>query len=248
MSRIWIVGESWVTNATHFKGFDSFTSTTFQSGAGHLRDALEEAGHQVRWMPTHEAQEGFPLERCGLAEVDVVILSDIGANTLLLHPRTWLEGVPTPNRLKLLRDWTREGGRLVMCGGYLSFQGIGGGAFYHGSPVEEALGVEISPYDDRIEAPEGARAGIADARHPILRGLEGDWPPLLGYNRVRPRPGTRVLATINGDPLLAVSEPGRGRALAWTSDVGPHWCPREFVGWSGYRRLWRQAMAWLTAG
>ena len=37
----------------------------------------------------------------------------------------------------------------MMVGGYYSFQGINGGARYHGTPVEEALPVEILPYDDR---------------------------------------------------------------------------------------------------
>ena len=45
-----------------------------------------------------------------------------------------------------------------MVGGYYSFQGINGGARYHGTPVEEVLPVEILPYDDRIEVPEGFSA------------------------------------------------------------------------------------------
>ena len=32
-----------------------------------------------------------------------------------------------------------------MVGGYCSFQGINGGARYHGTPVEEVLPVEICP-------------------------------------------------------------------------------------------------------
>ena len=38
---------------------------------------------------------------------------------------------------------------------------------------------------------------------------------------------------------------GKGRTLAWTSDIGPHWLPPEFVAWKGYARLWTQALAWL---
>ena len=35
MSRteVLLVGESWVTAATHYKGFDSFSSVTFHKGA-----------------------------------------------------------------------------------------------------------------------------------------------------------------------------------------------------------------------
>lgn len=246
MARIWILGESWVTSATHFKGFDQFFSTTFHSGVDPLQRALEAAGHKVQWTPSHVAQGEFPLEMAGLDETDIIILSDIGANTLLLHPKTWLEGVPMPNRLKLLRDWTLGGGRLVMCGGYLSFAGISASGFYHGSPIEEVLGVEISPFDDRVEVPEGAIAQIEQAEHPILQGLDGTWPMLLGYNRVKVRAGTEVLASINGDPLLAISQQGKGKSLVWTSDIGPHWCPSPFVQWDGYQRLWHQAVAWLS--
>lgn len=245
MAHVLIVGESWMTDATHYKGFDRFGSVTFESGVAPLRTALEGGGHEVRWMPSHEAAEGFPQSVEGLAGVDVLVLSDIGANTLLLHPDTWLRGKPTPNRLKLIRDWTRGGGALVMCGGYLSFQGINAAAFFRGTAVEEALPVRISPFDDRVEVPEGAVAEVVEPSHPILQGISGEWPALLGYNRVEARPEATLIARIDGDPLLAAGEYGEGRTLVWTSDIGPHWCPEEFASWEGYARLWNQAVTWL---
>lgn len=247
MARVMVVGESWITNRTHYKGFDNFTDTMIETGIDPLRDALQGGGHEVRWMPAHEVQEGFPLERDGLSGVDVLVLSDIGANTLLLHPDTFLRGKPTPNRLKMIRDWTSDGGALVMCGGYYSFQGINAGAFYHRTPVEEALPVSISPYDDRVETPEGAVAEVGETGHPVLDGVRGEWPVLLGYNRVEAKPEATVLASINGDPLLAVGEYGQGRTLAWTSDIAPHWCPEPFTEWEGYARIWTQAVSWLSS-
>ena len=245
MAHVLIVGESWITNETHYKGFDQFTSATLRSGVAPLREALESGGHEVRWMPSHEAQEGFPLRVGELSAIDVLILSDIGANTLLLHPDTWLRGQPTPNRLKLIREWVMGGGALVMCGGYYSFQGINAGAFYHGTPVEEVLPVRISPYDDRVEAPEGASAEVLQPKHPILDEIDREWPVLLGYNRVEPAPGSTTLVRINGDPLLVIGNSGEGKTLAWTSDIGPHWCPESFTSWEGYNRLWSQATRWL---
>ena len=47
----------------------------------------------------------------------------------------------------------RDGGGLLMIGGYLSFAGIDGKARYHGTPVEDALPVTIAATDDRVEAP-----------------------------------------------------------------------------------------------
>lgn len=246
MTNVLIVGESSVTVSSQVVGFDRLASSFFGKEAAPLKDTLERGGHEVAWMPAHEAQEDFPLHLGGLSGVDVLILSDIGANTLLLHPDAYLRGVPTPNRLKLIRDWTLAGGALAMCGGYLSFGGFGGAARYHRTPIEEVLPVRISPHDDRVETPEGAHAELLEPGHPTLRGIEGVWPPLLGYNRVEPKLGSTVLARANGDPLLLVSEPGRGRTLAWASDVGPHWCPKAFTGWEGYARLWDRAARWLN--
>ena len=245
MSSVLIVGESSMTTFTHMVGFDRFTASFLENEAAPLRHALEAEGHEVSWMPAHAAQEDFPLTLNGLASADIVVLSDVGANTLLLHPDAYLRDKTTPNRLKLIRGWTMEGGALVMCGGYLSFSGFGARAFYRGTPVEEVLRVRISPYDDRVETPEGAVTKLLEPEHPILKDLGNDWPTLLGYNRVEPDSGSTVLATINDDPLLLVGEPGAGRVLSWTSDVGPHWCPNTFTDWEGYRKLWNGAVSWL---
>ncbi|MBD3885660.1 cytoplasmic protein [Phormidium tenue FACHB-886] len=245
MAHVLIVGESWITNATHFKGFDQFNSTTYESGVAPLKQAIENAGHEVQWMPSHEAQSNFPQQIEGLTNIDVLILSDVGANTLLLHPDTWLRGKPTPNRLKLIRDWTLNGGALIMCGGYYSFQGMNAGAFYHRTPVETVLPVNISPYDDRVEVPEGGEVKVLNSNHSIVAGIDTNWEILLGYNRVEAKPNATVLATINDEPLLVVGEFGQGRSIAWTSDIGPHWCPEVFTNWYGYNQLWKQAIDWL---
>ena len=59
MARVMVVGESWITNRTHYKGFDNFTDAMIETGIGPLRDVLEDGGHEVRWMSAHEVQEGF---------------------------------------------------------------------------------------------------------------------------------------------------------------------------------------------
>jgi uncharacterized membrane protein len=246
VTRVLVVGESWVSSATHYKGWDHFVSATYHSGVSYLRDALTGGGIELEHMPAHEATESFPFEVEGLAPYDVVILSDIGANTLLLHPDTWLHGRRTPNRLAMLRAWVEGGGGLAMAGGYLSFQGLDGRARYRGTAVEGVLPSEIDPWDDRVEVPEGFAARPVAPDHPILAGIEGDWPPLLGYNRFRLKPDATLLASLGDDPILAVRNAGAGRTLAWASDIGPHWCPEEFASWPGYQRLWTQAAAWLA--
>ena len=145
---------------------------------------------------------------------------------------------------------SRSGGGLLMVGGYYSFQGINGGARYHGTPVEEALPVEILPYDDRVEAPEGFTPVIKQEGHPILGGLAGEWPPLLGFNEVRPKPGASVLATVSadyGESRCSLPEASardvRSPGPPTSARTG---CPPEFAAWTGYARLWRQSLEWLV--
>jgi uncharacterized membrane protein len=251
-TKVLLVGESWATSATHYKGFDQFGSVTFHLGAEPLVAALRDSPFELTYMPAHETAEGFPFTLEGLAQYDVILLSDIGANTLLLPPAVWLHGRPVPNRLKLIRDWTANGGGLAMIGGYFSFQGIDGRARWRRTPVEEVLPVECLPYDDRIEVPEGFVAELAPGAeaHPIFKGLELPLPLLLGANEVVAKPGAEVLARLpaseGGHPLLVTGAHGKGRTLAWTSDIGPHWLPQPFVDWPGYAPLWRNMLGWLA--
>ena len=250
--NVLLVGETWVSAATHFKGFDSFGSTTFHSGAEPLIEALANSEFELRHMPAHEAVESFPFELEGLHAYDAIMLSDIGANSILLPAQVWLHGKPMPNRLKLIEQWTALGGGLLMIGGYLSFQGIDGKARWSRTPVERALPVDCLPYDDRIEVPEGFVADVLLPQHPIMSGLDGLWPPLLGVNEVRlkQRPDIQVIAQLpsehGGYPLLVTGRHGNGHTVAWTSDIGPHWLPASFSQWAGYAKLWRNVLQWVT--
>lgn len=250
--KVLLAGESWVSTATHIKGFDQFPTVTYHTGADELLAALKDGAFDVTFMPAHEAQRNFPQTMEALSAYDAVVLSDLGANTVLLHPDTWIHSKPTPNRLRLLRDYVGNGGGLLMFGGYYSFQGINGGARYHKTPVEEVLPVSCLPVDDRVEVPEGyAPVVVGRQNHPILKGLGKDWPILLGFNEVTVKDGAEVLATVSSDyrslPLLVTGKYGKGRTVAWTSDVGPHWLPPGFIAWSGYKTLFEQMLGWVTA-
>jgi uncharacterized membrane protein len=241
-----LAGESWVSASTHYKGWDFFSSTVYETGIHYLAEALTAAGVDFTHLPGHLAPTGFPTTEDELRRYDVLMLSDLGANSLLLHPDTWLRGKPVPNRLKLIRGWVEGGGALVMCGGYYSFAGIYGQAKYYRTAVEEVLPVTIFPFDDRVEAPEGLQVELVRPEHPIVQGLPAPWPYLLGYNELALRPEAELIAKVGDHPLLAVRRVGQGRTLVWASDIGPHWCPEAFVSWPGYRQLWVQALHWLV--
>lgn len=248
--KVLLVGESWVSSATHYKGFDQFGSVTFHLGAEPLVKALAGSEFELTYMTAHEAVDKFPYEMAGLDAYDAIILSDIGANSLLLPPEVWLHSRTVPNRLKLIRAWVEKGGGLLMVGGYFSFQGIDGKARWRRTPVEDTLPVTCLPYDDRVEIPEGAVADIVKPDHPVTAGLSGNWPLLLGVNEVEVRDGAEVVARLpedqGGHPLLVLGSYGKGRTAAWTSDIGPHWLSPAFCEWEGYGRLWKNILGWMT--
>jgi uncharacterized membrane protein len=244
--RVLLAGESWVTHSVHVKGVDSFDTSTYVEGAGRLIEALEAAGLDVDYLPAHLVPARFPATPADLGAYGAVILSDIGANSLLLAPATFERSAAAPNRLASVEQYVRDGGGLLMIGGYLSFAGIEGKARYHNTPVEAALPVTISPHDDRAERPEGVHPAVTEPGHPVLAGVPEDWPALLGYNRLTGKSATQVLVRCDADPLLVVGSHGAGRSAAFASDCAPHWCPPPFMAWPGYNPLWANLLRWLS--
>src|SRR5215472_17322633 len=244
--RVLLCGESWVTHSIHIKGVDSFNTSSYVEGADRLRAALDGAGIEVDYLPGHVTPARFPGSAAELGAYDAVILSDIGANSLLLSPDTFERSQIMPDRLAAVEQYVRGGGGLLMIGGYLSFAGIEGKARYHGTPVEDVLPVLIAEVDDRVEVPQGVVPVPAAPGHPVLAGVPGPWPAVLGYNRVTPRPGAEVVVRCGADPLIACGEYHSGRSAVFTSDCAPHWAPPTFMDWPGYRALWPNRIRWLA--
>lgn len=244
MPRVLLAGESWVVHEIHQKGFDHFTSTTFDTGADAFIAAAAEQGIEVEQLYGHDVPAKFPRTVEALSAYDVVIISDIGYNSFVLTPETWKGGKRSDNSLVALAEWTRQGGGLMMAGGYLSFQGINAAANFGRSPIAPVLPVTMIPGDDRVEVPQGGAVAAA-GEHPLASLVPGA-PQLLGYNEVQVREDATLVATVDEDPLLAVREVGEGRSLAWTSDIGPHWCPEEFLHWDGFAPLVGGMLRWLA--
>ena len=243
--RILLAGESWLTHSTHTKGFDTFEMSSYHEGGTEMIAALREGGCEVVYQPSHIAADHFPYTREEIDAFDVVILSDIGANTLLLPDRVAIRSESTPNRLMLIRDYVKGGGGLLMIGGYLTFQGIQAKGNYRASPVEEVLPIELEIGDDRSEQPQGVTVDVVDAAHPTVAGLS-DWPQFLGYNRSKLRSDARLVASCQDHPFIAVREVEKGRSAIFASDCGPHWGPPSFLAWNGYAPLWNNLANWLA--
>lgn len=245
MKKVLLAGESWMSYTTHVKGFDSFYTSTYETGEKWLVQALERGGYEVTFMPNHEAAEAFPYTAEELRRYDCVILSDIGANTLLLPAETFAKSVKKPNRAKLIRDYVLDGGALLMIGGYLTFSGVDAKGKWHDTAVQEVLPVEVMTVDDRMEHCEGVRP-VKIKEHEALAEITGEWPEVLGYNKTTAKPEAQVAAEIEGNPFIAFGTYGKGRSAVFTSDCAPHWAPPEFCEWEGYDKIWQGILGWLT--
>lgn len=216
-----------------------------------LIDALVADGIEVKHMTNDAAISDFPRTVEELNEYDAIIISDCECEVLSLYP-FWIPGTPLPrtNRLRAIRDYVKQGGGLIMIGGWSSFSGRFGTAAYYDTPVEEALPVNcLKGMDDRVETPEGVKVKILDKEHPIVKDIPWENAPVFeGFNKILPKEGSNVIATIGDDeidfPLLVTWDYGKGRAAAFASDCAPHWA-EYFQPWEYYGKFWVQTMRWL---
>ena len=120
-----LAGESWITQAIDITGVDSFTTTVLESGTGAFIEAVTSDDLcEVTHLVGHDVAPGFPETIDELDMYDVIVLSDIGARSITLHPKTWAHGVSHCDRRGLLRDWVEADGALCMVGGYVSYEGV----------------------------------------------------------------------------------------------------------------------------
>jgi uncharacterized membrane protein len=243
--KILFVGESWVVHMIHTKGFDSFTSTKYEEGATYLLECLRSGGIEVDYMPSHEVQVRFPKKLEDLKSYDAIVLSDIGSNTFLLQNETFYQMNIVQNPLELIKEFVAEGGGFLMIGGYLSFTGVDAKARYKQTPIGEILPVELLDYDDRVEVPQGIRP-TSLTNHPIIDGLDTEWPRFLGYNRFQVKSGAEEIVKIASDPFLVVGDYKKGKTAAFASDCSPHWGSLEFTGWKGYPELWVNLIRYIS--
>lgn len=251
MKPVLLAGETFHVTSFASKGLEVGASSRYSNGATRYIEALAAQGIEVVQIGGERCEAEFPRSLEALATYSAVVISDVGALSLLYTPET-RAGQRSVNRLEMLRSWVEQGGGLMIAGGYTCFQGMDGSAMFHGTAVEECLPIEINPGPDGLEAPEGLDPIVVNASHPVLGGLTSSIPFVLGMNRVVGRTGleatTLVHCTNRGQdlPLLAAREYGAGRSLAWMTDIGPHWLSEEFMRWDSYGILMANMVRWLA--
>ena len=149
--KVLFVCEAWIATLMEVKGFNSFYSSKQETGLGWIDKAIEKAGYEFVYMPNHIANDQFPFTLEELNEYSCIILSDVGADTLLIPSATFGASKILPNRCQLIKEYVLGGGGLLMIGGYMTFKGVGGQGKWWATPVQDVLPVQLLPYDDRME-------------------------------------------------------------------------------------------------
>lgn len=246
--KILVCGESCFTYTTAIQGLDTITSIAYEEKVCWLRNALREAGYEVEYLASHLVANKFPICSESLSKYDLVILSDIGSSSLAMPDASYRNGELVADRFQLIVDYIKDGGGLVMVGGFMSFTGYEGKARYGMTPLADILPVDLLPFDDRVEMSSGAIPEIVDVNHEIFEGFSKEFPSYMaGYNKTLPNFSKgQVIALINGDPFIAVGEQGKGRVVAFTSDCAPHWAPESFLKSNAYKILWKNIADWVS--
>lgn len=192
--------------------------------ATYLASIIVHGAYDLDYVPS---ALDFPRE-LDFRDYDLVILSD--------YPRERFE----EEQLHKLSRCIREGGALLMIGGWESFRGLKGE--YLNSPLEELLPVRLLEVDDRINYDQGIMVFPDDRADALHQGLDWERPPLIGgYNTLIPRKGSRIClwgrklhilcrkeqenCRFDDEkiPLCISAKAGKGKCTALAFDLAPHW-------------------------
>lgn len=181
---------------------------------------------------------------------DVFIIGDLDSSYL------------KPAQQELIAGRVRDGGGLMMLGGY---HGLGPGG-YAQTTLGKLLPVELGDRDvGQITESFLPRLTPEGVRHPIFANIDGFFPTVVGDAReaglpslqgctrlLAPRPTATVLAVCplaEGTPtVLAVGPVDAGRAVVFAGDTTRKWQqgPRVLDRESPFLRFWGQTVRWLA--
>ena len=142
--KILFAGEAIFSYETRMVGSQSFDRVRYYEHGQYFETALKKYDIDYDSIPTNKVAEYFTWTLEEMKQYDAIVVSDVGSDTFLISGRT-MAGEKTPNRLKLIEQYVAEGGGFLMWGGYLSFSGMSGSAFYKDTPIEKILPVTMMP-------------------------------------------------------------------------------------------------------
>ena len=135
--------------------------------------------------------------------------------------------------LQRLTEYVQQGGALLVAAGPDAID-------LAATPLAALLPAQVNGLGGDI-LPRFSAAGL---RHPVTAGLAGPWGKWLRYGVAASPSGIVVLEGGQGQPLLVLAEPGRGRVAQMLSDNGWLWA-RGFEQGGPYSELLRRMAHWL---
>jgi uncharacterized membrane protein len=246
-------------------GFEhTFVRRAWSRDPGLEVDAVGRKGKNVDGQDTFFVQapntrapaltRGFPGRREDLYGYDAVILANVEGDVL------------TRAQLAMIADFVSErgGGLLVVGGQSFGLRGL------RGTPVEEALPLELTDRRGSIVRPPGERDPPATNKlvltaegeaHPAMRigdtpaetrRLWSALPALAATSPVGgPRTGATVLAVTSAPtgvvyPVVAVQRYGRGRSMTFSAEASWRWKMMLPSTDRSFELFWRHAARWLA--
>lgn len=104
MTNVLLAGESWASVQFEIKGRNVLQDSQYKEAADRFISMLEGIGASVTHQPCHVAAESFPRTKAALDDYDLVLLSDVGADTLQITQRV-ANGSTDVDRCSLLAEW-----------------------------------------------------------------------------------------------------------------------------------------------
>jgi Ca-activated chloride channel homolog len=128
----------------------------------------------------------------------------------------------------------------------------GGGFFHHTFDPRSLPQIVLQQVQEKTKEeppPEKDFTPVQERGSEILAGFSGrGYPPLRGFIETELKRGARldlaILRQDRKDPLLASWRYGRGKTVAFTTDLEGRWS-RSWIQWGGLQEFWEKILEWI---
>lgn len=128
----------------------------------------------------------------------------------------------------------------------------GGGFFHHTFDPRSLPQIVLQQVQEKTKEeppPEKDFTPVQERGSEILAGFSGrGYPPLRGFIETELKRGARldlaILRADRKDPLLASWRYGRGKTVAFTTDLEGRWS-RSWIQWGGLQEFWEKILEWI---